>query len=218
MRLRSGPYPRTTFYGFRESGGNGSLDDVTFTTAGSDDHEINALTTSNDTVAFQLESALAAADKKNLVLHICDAAEYGFDSAVVGGTSSYLYTSAGQDWSGHAERTLYLSQDAAAPTLGSATVNNTTLKLNFNEPLGAATSLDKGAFAVKKNDPAQTLTLTGSPSISGNTVTLDPGHGVIGHVGRQQCEGDPTPSLALAPRTRSSATRRPRLKIRTWAT
>ena len=161
-----------TFYGFRESGGNGSLDDVTFTTASSDDHEINALTTSNNTLAFQLDSALAAADKKNLVLHVCDAAEYDFDSSVVGGTSSYLFTSAGQDWSGHAERTLYLSQDAAAPTLASATVDNTTLTLNFNEPLGTAASLGNGAFAVKKNDPAQTLTLTGSPSISGNSVTL----------------------------------------------
>ena len=161
-----------TFYGFRESGGNGSLDDVTFTTAGDDDHEINALTTSNNTLAFQLESALAAADQKNLVLHVCDAAEYGFGSAIVGGTSSYLFTSAGQDWSGHAERTLYLSQDAAAPTLASATVNNTTLTLNFNEPLGTAASLGNGAFTVKKNDPAQTLTLTGSPSITGNAVTL----------------------------------------------
>ena len=161
-----------TFYGFRESGGNGSLDDVTFTTASSDDHEINALTTSNDTVAFQLDSALAAADKKNLVLHVCDAAEYDFDSSVVGGTSSYLFTSAGQDWSGHAERTLYLSQDTAAPMLASATVDSTTLTLNFNEPLGTAASLGNGAFIVKKNDPAQTLTLTGSPSITGNTVVL----------------------------------------------
>ena len=161
-----------TFYGFRESGGNGSLDEVAFTTAVSNDHEINALTTSNDTLAFQLESALAAADKKTLVLHVCDAAEYGFDSAVVGGTSSYLFTSAGQDWSGHAERTLYLSRDTAAPTLASATVDGTSLVLTFNETLGAAGSLVNTAFTVKKNDPAQTLTLTGSPSISGNTVTL----------------------------------------------
>ena len=139
-----------TFYGFRESGGNGSLDDVTFTTASDADHEINALTTSNDTVAFHLESALAAADQKNLVLHVCDAEEYGFGSAIVGGTSSYLFTSAGQDWSSHAECTLYLSQDSVGPTLASATVDGTSLVLTFNEMLGAAGSLDQSAFTVKK--------------------------------------------------------------------
>ena len=161
-----------TFYGFRESGGNGSLDDVTFTTAGDDDHEINALTTSNNTLAFQLASVLAAADQKNLVLHVCDAAEYGFDSSVVGGTSSYLFTSAGQDWSGHAERTLYLSQDSVGPTLASATVDGTSLVLTFNEMLGAAGSLVNTAFGVKKGSQGDAQTLTGSPSISGNTVTL----------------------------------------------
>ena len=63
-------------------------------------------------------------------------------------------------------------QDTAAPTFVSATVNGTTLVMTFNEELGAAASLANGAFTVKKGSGGTEQTLSGSPSISGSTVTL----------------------------------------------
>ena len=64
---------------------------------------------------------------------------------------------------------------SAAPILQSATVTGTALTLTFSEPLGAAASLANGAFTVKKtpqDGTEQTVSLGGSPSISGSTVTL----------------------------------------------
>ena len=62
-----------------------------------------------------------------------------------------------------------------APRLESARVNATELVLSFSEELAAAANLANGAFTVKKTPAGgaeTTLTLTGSPSISGRTVTL----------------------------------------------
>ena len=66
--------------------------------------------------------------------------------------------------------------DTTAPTLSSATVDGTALVITFNETLAPAASLVNSAFTVKKtpsgggNEQAQSL--SGSPSISGATVTL----------------------------------------------
>ena len=65
--------------------------------------------------------------------------------------------------------------DTTAPTLSSATVDGTALVITFNETLAAAADLANSAFTVKKtpsggNEQAQSL--SGSPSISGATVTL----------------------------------------------
>ena len=61
------------------------------------------------------------------------------------------------------------------PVLLSADASGATLTLTFSEPLGAAASLDNSAFTVKKTPQGgaeETLTLSGSPAISGDTVTL----------------------------------------------
>ena len=65
--------------------------------------------------------------------------------------------------------------DTTAPTATGATVNGATLVISFNEALAAAANLANGAFAVKKTPSGgseETITLSGSPSISGATVTL----------------------------------------------
>ena len=66
--------------------------------------------------------------------------------------------------------------DAAAPRLvESARVKGAELVLSFSEELTAAANLANGAFTVKKTPAGgaeTTLALTGSPSISGRTVTL----------------------------------------------
>ena len=67
------------------------------------------------------------------------------------------------------------TMDNTAPSFASATVNGTSLVITFDEDLAAAANLANGAFAVKKTPSGgteQTVTLSGSPSISGAAVTL----------------------------------------------
>ncbi len=158
-------------YGFASSTNVGSLDNATFTTAASDDYEILTLISVNSELQVRLDTALPAADRMTAVLYVCDQA-YAFASAHVVNTS-YTSITPAQNWSMHAERTIYLSQDTAAPTLVSATVNGTSLVMTFSEELGAAASLANGDFTVKKGSGGTTQTLSSTaPSISGSTVTL----------------------------------------------
>ena len=64
--------------------------------------------------------------------------------------------------------------DNTAPTLSSASVNGTALVLTFGEDLAAASGLANGAFTVKRTRAGSegTVSLSGSPSLSGATVTL----------------------------------------------
>ena len=70
---------------------------------------------------------------------------------------------------------------SAAPILQGASVSGTSLTLTFSETLGAAASLANGAFTVKKtpqDGTEGTVSLSGSPAISGATVTLTLGSAV----------------------------------------
>ena len=80
---------------------------------------------------------------------------------------------------GNSEETYSLvvtrAADATAPATRSATVNGDTLVITFGETLAAAANLANSAFGVKKTPSGGSETsvaLTGSPSISGATVTL----------------------------------------------
>ena len=67
------------------------------------------------------------------------------------------------------------AQDTTAPTLEIAKVSGTRLTLTFTETLAAASSLTNSAFTVKKTPAGgteTTVSLSGSPAISGATVTL----------------------------------------------
>ncbi len=67
------------------------------------------------------------------------------------------------------------SADSTPPEVDSATVDGTSLAITFNEDLAAAANLANDAFEVKRTPPGEaeeTVTLTGSPAISGMTVTL----------------------------------------------
>ena len=62
-----------------------------------------------------------------------------------------------------------------APVFASAAVNGTALTLTFDEALGAASALANSAFTVKKTPyggAQATVTLSGTPAISGKTVSL----------------------------------------------
>ena len=69
-----------------------------------------------------------------------------------------------------------------APKLSAAWVDGASLKLTFDETLGAAASLANDAFAVKKTPSGggeQTVSLSGSPAIGGATVTLTLANAVL---------------------------------------
>ena len=156
-------------YGYSKASGKGSLDNARFTTAASNNYEIVVITNSSS-ILVEFDTALTADDRSTLVVHICDQA-YAFSSS-----DSFIqheFTTPLQNWAPHAERTIYLSQDTAAPTFASATVNGTSLVITLSEDLGAAGSLANSAFTVKKNGSTTALTLGATaPVISGSTVTL----------------------------------------------
>ena len=65
--------------------------------------------------------------------------------------------------------------DTTAPSVTGATVDGTTLAIAFDEDLAPAANLASGAFAVKRTPSGgseESVALSGSPSISGATVTL----------------------------------------------
>ncbi len=157
-------------YGFSATEPAGILDNATFTTDAFNDYDIESIHTTGSSLKVGLNRALTATEQRTLALHVCDQA-YAFKSASVS-SSTYTFTSPSQDWSGHAERMVYVSQDIFAPTFVEARVNGTSLVMTFSEDLGAAASLANGAFTVKKGSGGTTQTLSGSPSISGSTVTL----------------------------------------------
>ena len=66
------------------------------------------------------------------------------------------------------------AKDTTAPTFASATVNGTSLVITMSETLAAAASLANTAFTVKRTrgGTEATVNLSGSPAISGKTVTL----------------------------------------------
>ena len=170
------PSGALTLYGFVSATNRGSLDNTTFTTAASNDYEIQRIFDSTfGGLIIGLDTAFSAVDKSTLVLHVCDQA-YAFGPVTPDESNNYQLTTSSLNWSTHAERTIYLSQDTAAPTFVEATVNGTSLVMSFNEALGAAASLANGAFTVKKTPSGgaeTTLTLSSTaPSISGSTVTL----------------------------------------------
>ena len=65
--------------------------------------------------------------------------------------------------------------DTTAPAVTGATVDGTTLAIAFDETLAGAANLANNAFAVKKTPSGgseESVALSGSPAISGATVTL----------------------------------------------
>ena len=64
--------------------------------------------------------------------------------------------------------------DGVRPSVSSTVVSGTTLAIAFDEDLGTAASLANSAFTVKKTSGGsqRTVSLSGSPSIRGNIVTL----------------------------------------------
>ena len=126
----------------------------------------------NNTLLFATTPAMTAADRKQLTLYVCD--EAFLFSEVRSSNEVWFWSNTGLDWRDKVDRNLYISRDQTAPTVSSFDVTGTTLTLTFTEDLGAAASLANSAFEVKKTSSGTetTVTLTGTPAISGRTVTL----------------------------------------------
>ena len=127
----------------------------------------------SETLIFGTTVALTAAERAQLTLYVCDE-PFLFSGGAIDGKLT-KWTDTGLDWSDHAERTLTISRDQAAPTFMSARLVGTTLTLTFNEDLAAAAVLANTDFEVKKTPAGGTaadVTLSGPPAISGRTVSL----------------------------------------------
>ena len=130
----------------------------------------------NNTLLFATTPAMTGADQKQLTLYVCDQAFPLEDTTLAGETR--IWTNTGLDWNDQAERTLYISRDQTVPTVSSVAFTGTTLTLTFNEDLGTAASLANSAFEVKKTTSGgveTTVTLSGTPTISGRTLVLTMG-------------------------------------------
>ena len=161
-------------YGFREgAGGFGELGSnsqriLDFGVDGG--IRITAVTLSSGTLTFGLNRALPTRLRTQMALHVCDRTfPVSADS-----TTAATWTNTGLDWSDTGNRTLYVSRDARAPSVSSATVNGATLKITFDENLDA-TVPPSSAFTVKRTPyggEEETISASGTPAISGTTLTL----------------------------------------------
>ena len=161
-----------SIFGFRNT--FGSIDDATFS-AGANSYTMTRIDISTEeSVDIELDRALAADERRTLALHFCDT-ELRLREAFSSNNEGYTWYRTGVDWSGHAQRTVYVSRDVVTPTLVQAVLRAGAIIMTFSEDLGAAASLANSAFTVTKTDGSANevdLTLTGSPVIDGREVTL----------------------------------------------
>ena len=84
---------------------------------------------------FGTTSRMSDADQKQLTLYVCDEV-FPFQNGAIDARGEILvWVETDLDWRDHAERTLYISRDQAAPTVESLNVTGTTLTLTFNEDM-----------------------------------------------------------------------------------
>ena len=158
---------------------HGSLDTPSFTvtTGGS---SFTVVTIRTDTVGrliFGVNAKYGVAERQ-LSLYVCDQ-QILFSEATKLIHPTYDLRSWSPrygdfNWSNQAERTLYISRDQTPPTFAEVNFSGTAITVTFTEDLNAA-SLADGAFTVKKTPTSgteETVTLSGTPTINGKTVTL----------------------------------------------
>ena len=168
--------PPGTFYGFIDSLGIGALSNPTITYAGINYGitliGINDFNTGTDEVAIGADLYLPRGSVFNL-----GGTEFTANATSETGNGNYEWSRpSGFTWTAGQTVTVSVKfPDTTAPTVSSAAVNGTELTVTFSENLAAAASLANSAFTVKKTPSGgseQAVSLTGSPTISGNTVML----------------------------------------------
>ena len=120
--------------------------------------------------------AIPADIHKQFTMYVCSEVSHFHEATIEEQNERYTtWPDSGLDWSNYVDRTLYITWDQAAPVVESLNVTGTTLTLTFSEDLEPAASLANSAFAVKKTTSGgveTTVTLSGTPTISGKTVVL----------------------------------------------
>ncbi len=106
---------------------------------------------------------------QSLALHI-GAAAFPFRDAHTEDTNDRRWNNSGLSWSVGEQVYLELREDTEAPAFSSAAVNGAALVITFDETLVETTNLANSAFTVKVG--GSDVGLTGTPSVSGATVTL----------------------------------------------
>ena len=122
-----------------------------------------------------LKSALSATDQQKLQFHDCTDGYRPSEATKIPAEHSYVWDTTRPDWSGSAGRTLYVTEDAELPELLYARTRDDKVRLYFSEALAPAADLANTAFAVKRTPTGgstETLTLSGTPQIEANVVTL----------------------------------------------
>ena len=174
----------STLTGYRRAAGEGGLSDTTFSIAGST-LRVDALhhfiqkrfgTDRYIKIDFFGDGRYLAPPSVTAgwVLHI-GSGTYALDAGIHSRTATantYRWLNANVSWTEGQQITVSLTK---APEVHSAEVEGTSLVITFDQFLAAAASLANGAFEVKKRPSGgseTTVTLSGSPSIRGATVTL----------------------------------------------
>ena len=153
----------------------GALDDRTFSvgaTAFSIDRLVTAGAAGSFSLALELDTAVPAAMRPTLSLYVCDRAFHFQDAAFSAGGRVATWQSSGLDWTGEAERSVYLVRDATAPRLVDAFVDRSVVKLVYDEAIAQVdTSLiaSQTAFRVRVDGVAETPNV----AIQGAVLTLD---------------------------------------------
>ena len=139
-------------YGYNSIGLNagGDLSDKTFT-VGSREFTIREITViGGELRTAQNEQLLEV--KNGLELHVCGRRfRYAESTRERNGLQ---WRNAGLSWADHAERTVYMAHDGAAPTLVSAELLSTTVRIRFSEALGPIARAADSVFSVKADGAA----------------------------------------------------------------
>ena len=187
-----GPEEARRSYGYGSDNAGSTLSDKTFPLGTG--YTVKALAVGvQGSLGFSTTTDLPATAVTGLALHVCGDT-FHFDDGPDADTNadatysstgfSYIWSSSGLDWSGHATRRVWLSRaDTAAPVLETAVVNGATLTLTYGEKLKVASPAASGSNAVF------TVTVGGSPAAVSNvqagvgpgkrdvTMTLSPAAG-----------------------------------------
>ncbi len=166
-----------TYHGYNTFTTEGTLDDDTFSTTETPaGYTIQAIEYESQLgrMWFNLDSTIAAADKQALALHVCGDLYPLNDFRAGTGAGNPYYITSSQDWSAHAERTFYITEDLVVPTVVDATVNGTSVVITFSEKLFASTTHGTGNFTVTKGSSNTRVSVSNSPRpySSGNELTL----------------------------------------------
>ena len=150
----------------------GELDGAAFSIDGTR-HELKAVASADrradgEALYVVLDKALSADHRRKLTLHDCGWT-YPFRNATKHDVLAQYRWPLESSMSESAERTIYLSRDVAAPTVGSAVVNGATLVLTFGEALDEASEPAASAFAVTVGADARAVEAV---EVAGTTVTL----------------------------------------------